>query len=229
MLKQFLVLTAMLVLLPATAKAQNAGAIAGLAFYSGMMTAGCALFVVGAKQAEKVKAESEPEEKFGVDYSYRGFYVDGGISYGYGFSGHMGGVRANFGYRCHPRFAVDLEYEGFYLRGSEGFEGRILTTGESAGLSDSADNYWSVVYNAKMFLGTGRVQPFLLIGFGFGSVERKRSGKTNTDYLMDVGAGVDYWMTESLALSFDAKYKALTAGSADLGHLSLGSTLKFRF
>lgn len=228
MLKQFLVLMGMLLLLPTAAKAQNGGAVAGLAFYAGIMTAGCALFVVSAKSAEEVEAEYEPEES-GVDYSRRGFYVDGGISYGYGFSGHMGGVRADFGYRCHPRFAVDLEYEGFYLRGSEGFEGSILTTGEFAGFSDSADNYWNIVYNGKAFLSTGRVQPFLLIGFGFGSTDRKRSGTSNTDFMMNVGAGVDYWLTESLALSFDMKYKALTKGTADLGHISLGTKLKFMF
>ncbi len=169
------------------------------------------------------------EEDTGVDYARRGFYIDGGVSYGSGFSGHMGGVRAHGGYRCHNRFAADLEYEGFYLRGSEGFEGRVLSTGTFAGQSDSADSYWNFLYNAKAFLHTGRVQPFLVVGFGIGSAERKRSGKTNTDWLIDVGAGVDYWMTESLAFSFDAKYKALTGGASDLGHLSLGTKLKYMF
>jgi len=229
MLKQFLVLMVTLVLLPTAAKAQNSGAIAGFAFYSGIMTMACALFVSGAKSAEKAQAEGELEKDTAVDYSRRGFYVDGGLSYGNGFSGSMGGVRAHAGYRCHNRFAADVEYEGFYLRGSEGFEGRVLSTGPFAGESDSADRYWNVIYNGKAFLSTGRIQPFLAFGFGIGSADRKRSGKTNTDFLIDVGAGVDAWVTESLALSFDAKYKALTGGASDLGHLSIGTKLKFMF
>ena len=228
MLKRFLVLLVALILLPSAAKAQNSAAIAGFAFYSVVMTAACALFVVGARGFEDVEKAAETEESK-VDYARRGFYLDGGMAYANGFSGSMAGPRIHVGYRCHNRFAADLEYEGLYIRGSEGFHGSKITSGPDAGKNDSADSYWNIAYNAKAFILTGRIQPFIVVGFGVGSADRKYGGRTNTDFSINGGAGVDGWLTESLALSLDAKYTALTGGASDLGHLSIGTTLKYMF
>ncbi len=215
MLKRHLALVVAIVLLPAAAKAQNAGAIAGVGFYSGIMTMACALFVAGARGFED--QEGREEDKSEVDYSRRGVYLDGGLAYAYGFPGSTGGPRIHVGYRCHERFAADLEYEGLYIEGLQ--RGPVKET----------DSYWSVAYNAKVFLTTDRIQPFLVFGFGVAGADRKFTAETNTDVLINAGFGVDAWLTESLALSLDVKYVALTGGASDLGHMTLGYTLKYKF
>ena len=214
MMKQLMRLAIALVLLPAAAQAQNSAAIAGLAFYSAVMTGACALFVVGAKEFGDEEGEEEESE---VDYSRRGFYLDGGFAYAYGFPGSAGGPRIHVGYRCHERFAADLEYEGLYVNGLQ------------VGPDRETDSYWQIAYNSKVFLTTGRVQPFILFGFGVASADRRFTGSTNTDALIDAGFGVDAWMTRSLALSLDVKYTALTGGASDLGHMSIGTTLRYKF
>ncbi len=158
MLKRHLALVVAIVLLPAAAKAQNAGAVAGVGFYSGIMTMACALFVAGAKGFEDI--EGLEVDKSEVDYSRRGFYLDGGLAYAYGFPGSTGGPRIHVGYRCHERFAADLEYEGLYIEGLQ--RGPVKET----------ESYWSVAYNAKVFLTTDRIQPFLVFGFGVAGADR---------------------------------------------------------
>ena len=80
-----------------------------------------------------------------------------------------------------------------------------------------------------MFLTTDRIQPFLVFGFGVAGADRKFTGKTNIDVLINTGFGVEAWLTESVALSLDAKYVALTGGASDLGHVTFGYTLKYKF
>jgi len=229
MLNRFLALMVALILLPSAAKAQNDGAIAGLAFYSGIVTGACALFVAGAKSFEQEEKAKDIDEESEIDYSRRGLYLNGGFAYANGFSGSMAGPRIHAGYRCHNRFAADLEYEGLYIRDANGFEGNTITSGPNTGKSDSADSYWKVAYNVKLFILTGRIQPFIVFGFGGAGAERKHDGRTNTDFLINGGAGVDGWLTESLALTLDVKYTALTGGLSDLGNMTIGTTVKYQF
>jgi hypothetical protein len=214
MLKQFLGLAIAVVLLPAAAQAQSSGAIAGLGFYSGIMTLACSLFVAGAKKFEDIDLGEKSTE---VDYSRRGFYVDAGVAYANSFPGSTFGPRIHVGYRCHPRFAAELEYEGLYLNGL------------GSGPSRETESYWEINYNGKVFLGSGRYQPFLIFGFGVASADRRVTGNNNTDVTVGGGIGIDAWLTDSIALSFDTKYTALTGGASDLGHLSIGTKLRYKF
>ena len=214
MLKRFLGLAIAVVLLPTTAQAQSSAAIAGLGFYSGIVTMACALFVTGAKKFEEIDLKEEVTE---VDYSRRGFYIDAGLAYANGFPGNALGPRIHFGYRCHERFAADLEYEGLYLKGLQ------------EGPDRETESYWKIAYNTKVFLTTGRIQPFLVLGFGVAGADRRFRGSTNTDVLIGGGVGVDAWLTNSLALSLDTRYTALTGGASDLGHMSIGTKLRYKF
>jgi len=213
MLRRCLWLAIALVLLPAAARAQNSAAVAGLAFYSTLMTGACALFVAGAKEFEDETEDTATE----TSYTRRGFYIEGGFAYAHGFPGNAGGPRIHAGFRCHDRFAADLEYEGLYAGGLH------------EGPKRETDSSWRIAYNGKLFLARGRVQPFLVFGFGVASFERRFTGTTNTDVLIDAGVGVDAWMTPSIALSLDSKYTALSGGASDLGHLSIGAALRYKF
>ena len=123
------------------------------------------------------------------------------------------GVAARAGVRCTERMSSELAWEW-----QEGF---------AAG-NDSDDALWTLTSNAKLHLLTGRVQPFLLAGIGIlhGDIP---GYQPRTDVAGRLGGGVDFYLTEEIAISLDASYVAPTGNVQKLDYVSVGWGLQVHF
>ena len=144
------------------------------------------------------------------------------------------GLNGRFGYRCHSRFSIEAEVEW-----TNGFEAHINK--ESSGKVGTTDLEPIVVTtNAKIYLLTGRIQPFVLAGVGLMRAEFKERDTTpdpvpdgkkqryrKTRFTMKVGGGVDYYLTKNVVLSLDVDY--VNAFSLDVDYLLVVGGVQYRF
>lgn len=125
------------------------------------------------------------------------------------------GLHVRGGYRYHPRIATELHFE--YL---EAFE--VSGGGGSIGLE-----FWTLTTDTKIFLATGRTQPFAAVGFGVGQADVV--GSTGNGFVARLGGGVDFYLTERIVLALDAAYVVPTGDLANLDFVSVGWGLQYRF
>lgn len=133
------------------------------------------------------------------------------------------GLHARLGYRFGPRFAAEAHYEWV-----SGFD--VSAFGINALEIDGS----TVTADAKVFLATERIQPFLLVGVGAAFAEVKDTigagfSIDESDFAARFGGGLDLYLTENVALDFDASYVLPTGDLEDFDYVSLGWGLLYRF
>ena len=176
----------------------------------------CAITVVAVFAASAAFAQDQ--------YARTGFYVGLGGTVGVDnfdsgpaeFDASLG-LNALGGYRFHPRIAGELQYE--WTSGFEGSNNPLEVVG----------NLFTV--NGRVYLLTDRIQPNLLAGIGFLSAEASAFGASigDTGFAARLGAGVDYYVTENLALALDGSYVFTTGGVDGLDYGSFDWGFRYRF
>jgi len=148
-------------------------------------------------------AQAQAEDDFGRSGPYLGLgfalgfdnfqdipgFVDIDTAFGFDFWA---------GYRLIPNIAVEAELE--YLNGFD------------ISISSLEVDQLVLTGNVK-FVGTGRVQPFLMFGLGMFHLSTELGGSdwSDTGFAARAGAGLDIYITESISVGAKASY-VLTAG-----------------
>jgi len=135
-----------------------------------------------------------------------------------------GGLTARAGYRFLPRFAAEIHYEW------------LSSFTPSFFFMDEEVEPWVLTADGRLYLLTSRVQPFLLIGAGLMHAERERTlffGQPNssesTEFAARFGAGLDVYIVDGLAATFDISYLLPTGPLDDLDYLAFALGLQYRF
>jgi opacity protein-like surface antigen len=187
---------------------------------------------------------ADEQEDDGPDYARTGFYFGFGVAGASFFDlerrleGEAGagfdldtaiGFDVLVGYRAVPNAAFEAEFS--MLPNTE-----IKTTG--GGKVAELDT-WKVSYNAKFFLMTGQVQPYGVMGFGYMRAELEDFGiqgvgsgvrpGTSKEFAGTIGAGTDFYITDSVALNADVRYQYTTGSLEDYDAIEFGAGLIYRF
>lgn len=177
-----------------------------------------------------VASTAEDARAAGPEYSKAGPYLGLGAAFGFDdfdLSDYFDidpayGLDVWAGYRFHPHVAAETQIE--YLNGFKtelhGFE-----------LSKNQTVTWTT--NLKAFLLTGRFQPFAYVGIGLGWQQIELSiVDRSADFLgfaARFGGGVDFYITEHLALQANASYVLPTGELDGFGYTSMVVGAQFRF
>jgi opacity protein-like surface antigen len=147
------------------------------------------------------------------------------------------GLNTRAGYRFHPRIAAEVQFEWIS-------EADIDLKGVAFGKDAFTLERWTLMANAKGYLGTGIVQPFLLVGLGVmkGQVEGNASrelpdesvveyriSETDTDFAARFGGGLEVYATENIVINIDATYVLPTGSVNDFDYVSVGWGFQYRF
>ncbi len=133
------------------------------------------------------------------------------------------GLDARVGYRFHPRLAGEVQLQWFPKADIEFADIKALKL-----------ETLTLTANAKGYLLTGRVQPFLLVGAGLMHFEVKdRLGlglsTKAEDFAARFGGGVDFYLNRNLVFAFDTSYVLPTDDLDGLDHVSFSLGLQYRF
>ncbi len=81
--------------------------------------------------------------------------------------------------------------------------------------------------NGKLHLMTGRIQPFLM--YGLGVMRVAGNGVSDTDFAMRGGGGLDFWVTENIAVGAETEYVVPISNVRHFDYISVGLAMKYRF
>jgi len=137
--------------------------------------------------------------------------------------GISGGFSIRAGYRLHPRFSTEL-----------GFEWIAPYKVEVGGDEVSEVSTWMFFVDTRIHVMTGRVQPFLLIGMGayhldFSLPPSATGAIDATDFAPRLGGGLDYYFTQSIALTSEVVYVIGTRRLFELDYVGISLGLTYRF
>lgn len=135
------------------------------------------------------------------------------------------GASGSLGYRVGERWEIDATFDWLDGFGVEGFGSKGQLDG------------WSLSANAKFFIFTGRIQPYLGLGIGGMQadlkLERQSDGRIVRDDaaapLMRASAGIDFYASEAVVFVTDATMNLPTGNLSGLNYATLGVKLKLRF
>jgi opacity protein-like surface antigen len=170
------------------------------------------------------------------DYSRTGVYIgaegvvgvaskiEDGVQHATGLKGRVDaafGVNGRIGYRLHPRVAVEGEFEWI-----DGFDFTVENNKKKV-----RGDTWFASGNVKGYVMTGRFQPFVLVGAGFYHAKYDVLGSrvSGGDAALRAGLGFDAYLTEHVAIAFDAQYVLPFGEVDDLDYTSVGAGLQYRF
>ena len=92
---------------------------------------------------------------------------------------------------------------------------------------------WALTGNAKVFVLTGRTQPYALIGIGVLEAELEFVGaglsQTESGFAVRFGGGLDFYITENVVASAGVDYVLPTGDVEDLDYVSFGAGIQYRF
>ena len=164
-------------------------------------------------------------------YSRRGFYLSGGLFYAPQLfdtsyrAENSQGAFGSIGYHFAERFEVEVRFDGF-----QDFD---LSNSEYTGYF----NGFSVTANGKIFILTGAFQPY--VGLGIGALNGKvgftkiATGEFQSDRstvaTFRVSAGLDWYLTETIAITGDAALLLPGGSLSNANFATLGGGLKLRF
>jgi opacity protein-like surface antigen len=142
------------------------------------------------------------------------------------------GLGARVGYRFHPHFAAEVQLQWFT-------NAAVRFIDEDATVIAFEFENLAFSGNVKAYPLTGRIQPFLLAGVGlmhFSAKDKVGFGTKTSgeDFAARFGAGIDFYITPSIAAFAEGGY-VLTTGELDgLGHVGLDHVvwsvgLQYRF
>ena len=85
--------------------------------------------------------------------------------------------------------------------------------------------------NIKGYFSTGQFQPFGVVGVGVtrGSVELGGDSDNGAGFAARLGAGADYWLTESVSVGATYSYVFTTGGADGLDYQSFVMGAQYRF
>ncbi len=130
------------------------------------------------------------------------------------------GVSGRLGSHITPNFSLEgqVEYAGT-------FDWNMF--GESVEVSSTL-----LAVNGRLYLLTGRVQPYVLGGMGWGFTDLDSSVGISADdsgWVGRVGGGADIYINDQVGITLDAIYNITTGDIEDLNYLSIGWGLFYRF
>lgn len=129
------------------------------------------------------------------------------------------GIRGIAGYRAHARVAAEVEVEYLFTD----FKAKVANTGNF----DTTPLL--LTGNAKGFILTGTIQPYIIAGAGVMDADVQNVG-SSTEFAARFGGGLDVYATDHIVLGFDLTYVLPTGKLKDLDYLSIGLfTLQYRF
>ena len=178
-----------------------------------------------AKAGSKAAAKAEAKAEAASSFDRSGWLAGASASFQYEDFNHLRtrsaddsvGMKLRLGYRCSPHLGWEFNYEW-----AESFD-------ISDGTGAHADvDLWALTSDAKWYPLTGRWQPFLLAGVGILTADPIGKG-TGTDLTFRFGTGMEAYVTENVALAFDASYVLPTSKVKDLPYLSLTWGFLYRF
>ncbi len=141
--------------------------------------------------------------------------TEGGVDIEPGFGGRGG-------YRFHPHFSGEVQFEWLAPRD-------IKRGGSNAAKLKTV----TATANAKGYLLTGRIQPYLLTGIGF--MHSDLDGKTglpkkqSDDFLARFGGGVELYINPETVLTLESNYMLPTGDASDLDHVLVSFGIQYRF
>jgi opacity protein-like surface antigen len=152
-------------------------------------------------------------------------FDDGGLPFNFK-NGFAGGLAV--GYRIHPVVGAELQLEYGYVKAT-------FPTGTSAGNIKIDTHMFTYTANAKVYLPIWRIQPYALVGAGAmtAHVKAKLAGTsastTETGFAARFGGGVDFWLSETVALGAAASYVLPTGDVDGLDYTSVTGNVNLRF
>ena len=230
--------------LPISARGDEAGGIYGTAVTAVLTTILCASvaltadesaeedefarrgWLVGVAGSYAIETfEEDLEDDINDELAALGYVVDSDVDASLGINGRIG-------YRCHRRFSAEVEVEWL-----DRFKVDVSATG--VGKIATVDLEPVVVTaNTKVYLLTGRYQPFLLVGAGVMTAEvkvRDTAGlglsvsERETEFAMRFGGGIDLYATKHVVVSVEADYVLPLYSLDDLDYISIGWGFQYRF
>ncbi len=152
------------------------------------------------------------------------FYAPEAFDHGLGKS-DAEGLYGRLAYRFHSRFALDLRFDLLNKFDAEG------------SIARGSVEPWAATANARIFLLTGRIQPYLSVGFGAVSarikgtrfVDGSRFSARKTEAAFRYGGGFDVYLSPGMVLNLDAAYYSPGGDLEDFSFAALGGGLEIRF
>jgi opacity protein-like surface antigen len=133
------------------------------------------------------------------------------------------GYGARLGYRAHKHFAIEAEFDRIV---------EIELDTQTLGVESKTEvSLYNLTGNAKIYPLTGRFQPFVMGGAGWGrskSDPDAANAKRDDGFVARVGGGIDIYGSRDVALTTEVSY-VMTPGLEDLDHLSIKAGLVLRF
>jgi outer membrane protein W len=88
--------------------------------------------------------------------------------------------------------------------------------------------------NAKYFVLTGRLQPFVTVGIGLINFDIEedvgsKASEFDSGPIGRFGGGVDYYLNRNVVVSADANYLHATGHADDMNHFTLSLGMQYRF
>jgi hypothetical protein len=211
--------------------------IVGLA---GISLAACLLAAPAWAQDDE-EEEATPE----IEYGQRAFYLSAAANYmllthkgrlekdveqsvggGSASADDSWGLNGRIGYRLSEKLALETQYE---------VASNIEVDVSINGTKPTEKIIFSVwTGNARYFFGTGRIQPYLIAGAGWGrSLVSPATGGTkqrNNGWVARGGAGVDLYGNRDAALTLEATYMIPPSGQIrDLDYITFSAGFKLLF
>ena len=154
------------------------------------------------------------------------------------------GLHARAGYRFHPRMAVEAHVEWIREWSIQGKDGTRPTPSSTSTVASG--DAWAATADFKFYLGTAQFQPHLVGGIGAlrfsGENESPRITNNNrrifefntdevsaTGFAFRGGGGVDWMMTDRLALVLATTYVVGFGDVAEFDFLSVEWGVQYRF
>ena len=185
------------------------------------------------KAEEALAAVDELMARFAYDRS--GFYLGGGVFWApevFNSSPRLSvadsrGLSGWLGYRFSPHFATEIRVDridDFKLKATD-FRGQVYG--------------WSTTVNVKVFVMTGRLQPFVDLGVGafmsdFDHTHPESDTATkfthaDTNAIFRGSIGFDLYLSPSVALTMDAGFASVSGDFDIVKFGQIGGGLTFRF
>lgn len=164
-------------------------------------------------------------------YARRGLFIAGGVGYAPNLfettldEGNGRSAFGSLGYRIDERVELAVRFEG--MQGID-LSGQGYT-GDAEG--------WTSTLNVRVFMLTGKIQPYVGFGIGAGQIDvnlvETATGDPfryqETSATFRPSAGLDLYISESVAITGDAAVHLLAGNNSSLNWATLSVGLKYRF
>ena len=133
------------------------------------------------------------------------------------------GFKGKIGYRPLEWWAAEVEIE--YLTGIDI---------DSSNSNDAELEYLTATLNGKLYIPFDSVEPFAVLGVGVlrADLDYKSGLNSDTDnagVAIRMGSGIDFYLSDHLAMVVDAAYVLTTGNVDDLDYVSIGWGLQYKF